>query len=162
MRGGPRRIPAATLAPGADRIARASRSTSTAASKQDTRSACSRAARPHPQNFREGRNATRAQPDENRAGHRPEIYFRLAERFAAAGTRIDRLAKTLRVHITRNWRGKPLVSHEVIINLIASTATKTGLKIRAALDRGSYPTGVAIDEEQLAAVNLKRADFHGD
>jgi len=65
-------------------------------------------------------------------------------------------------HITQNWRGRPLISHEVIINLIASTATKTGLKIRAALDRGSYPTGVAIAEEQLAAVNLKRADFHGE
>ena len=65
-------------------------------------------------------------------------------------------------HITQNWRGQPLVSHEVIINLIASTATKTGLKIRAALDRGSYPTGVAIAEEQLAAVNLKRDAFHGD
>jgi len=65
-------------------------------------------------------------------------------------------------HITQNWRGQPLVSHEVIINLIANTATKTGLKIRAALDRGSYPTGVAIAEEQLAAVNLKRAAFHGD
>ncbi len=65
-------------------------------------------------------------------------------------------------HITQNWRGRPLVSHEVIINLIASTATKTGLKIRAAMDRGSYPTGVAIAEAQLAAVNLKRADFHGE
>lgn len=65
-------------------------------------------------------------------------------------------------HITQNWRGRPLVSHDVIINLIASTKTKTGLKIRAALDRGSYPTGVAIPDEQLAAVNLKRADFHGD
>ncbi|MHB9001119.1 MAG: ISAzo13 family transposase [Thermoanaerobaculia bacterium] len=65
-------------------------------------------------------------------------------------------------HITQNWRGQPLISHEVIINLIASTATKNGLKIRAALDRGSYPTGVAVAEEQLAAVNLKRADFHGD
>ena len=89
--------PGGNLAPAADRIARASRSTSTVASKQDKRSACSRTARPHPQNFREGRNATRAQPDQNRAGHRPEIYFRLAERFAAAGTRIDRLAKTVRV-----------------------------------------------------------------
>ena len=65
-------------------------------------------------------------------------------------------------HITQNWRGRPLVSHQVIINLIASTATKTGLKIRAAMDRGSYPTGVAIAEAQLAAVNLKRADFHGE
>ena len=65
-------------------------------------------------------------------------------------------------HITQNWRGQPLVSHEVIINLIAHTTTKTGLKIRAALDRGRYPTGVAIAADELAAVNLKRADFHGD
>jgi hypothetical protein len=65
-------------------------------------------------------------------------------------------------HITQNWRGKPLVSHDIIINLIASTATKTGLKIRAELDRGSYPTGVAVADEELASVNLKRANFHGE
>ena len=65
-------------------------------------------------------------------------------------------------HITQNWRGKPLVSHDIIINLIASTATKTGLRIRAELDRGSYPTGVAVADEELASVNLKRANFHGE
>jgi Rhodopirellula transposase DDE domain len=65
-------------------------------------------------------------------------------------------------HITQNWRGKPLVSHDVIINLIASTATKSGLKIRAELDRGSYPTGVAVADEELASVNMKRANFHGE
>jgi Rhodopirellula transposase DDE domain len=65
-------------------------------------------------------------------------------------------------HITQNWRGKPLISHEVIINLIAHTTTKTGLKIRAALDQGRYPTGVEIAAKDLAAVNLKRADFHGE
>lgn len=65
-------------------------------------------------------------------------------------------------HITQNWRGQPLVSHEVIINLIAGTATRTGLKIRAELDRGSYPTGIAVPDAQFATINLKRADFHGD
>jgi hypothetical protein len=65
-------------------------------------------------------------------------------------------------HITQNWRGKPLISHEVIINLIAHTATKTGLRIRAGLDRSQYPTGVPVAPEEFAAVNLKRADFHGD
>jgi hypothetical protein len=65
-------------------------------------------------------------------------------------------------HITENWRGKPLISHDIIINLIASTATKAGLKIRAELDRGSYPTGVAVADEELASINLKRASFHGD
>ena len=65
-------------------------------------------------------------------------------------------------HITRNWRGRPLVSHEVIINLIANTTTRTGLKIRAALDTGIYPTGITVTDEELAALNLKRADFHGE
>jgi hypothetical protein len=65
-------------------------------------------------------------------------------------------------HITQNWRGKPLVSHEIIINLIAGTATNAGLKIRAELDRGSYPIGVAVADKELAAVNLKRGSFHGD
>jgi len=65
-------------------------------------------------------------------------------------------------HITQNWRGRPLISHEVIINLIAGTTTRTGLKIRAELDRGSYPTGIVVPDAQLATVNLKRADFHGD
>ncbi|MGH8656853.1 MAG: ISAzo13 family transposase, partial [Gammaproteobacteria bacterium] len=60
-------------------------------------------------------------------------------------------------HITQNWRGRPLVSHEVIINLIANTPTRTGLKIRAELDSGHYPTGITVSDEDLAAVNLKRA-----
>ena len=65
-------------------------------------------------------------------------------------------------HITRNWRGRPLVSHEVIIQLIANTTTQAGLKIRAALDTGHYPTGLSVTDAELAALNLKRADFHGE
>jgi Rhodopirellula transposase DDE domain len=65
-------------------------------------------------------------------------------------------------HITQNWRGRPLVSHELIINLIASTVTQTGLSIHAELDPGTYPTGIKVTDEQLAAVNLQRADFHGE
>ena len=65
-------------------------------------------------------------------------------------------------NITRNWRGRPLVSHEVIIKLIANTTTKTGLKIQAGLDTGIYPTGITVTDEELAALNLKRADFHGE
>src|SRR5271169_118341 len=62
-------------------------------------------------------------------------------------------------HITRNWRGRPLVSHEVIVSLIANTTTQTGLKIRAALDTGSYPTGLSVTDQEFAALNLKRAEF---
>jgi hypothetical protein len=65
-------------------------------------------------------------------------------------------------HITQNWRGRPLVSHEVIVSLIASTATDRGLTIRAALDRGRYPTGVKVSDEELAAVNMTPHEFHGD
>jgi transposase len=65
-------------------------------------------------------------------------------------------------HITQNWRGRPLVSHEVIINLIAATTTQTGLKIQAELDTSRYPTGVKVSDEELAMVNLQPDAFHGD
>ena len=65
-------------------------------------------------------------------------------------------------HITQNWRGRPLISHEVILQLIANTTTKTGLKIYAELDSGCYPIGIKVSDAELAALHLKRADFHGD
>ena len=65
-------------------------------------------------------------------------------------------------HITQNWRGRPLVSHEVIIQLIANTKTQAGLKIRAELDAGRYPTGIKVTDAELATLNLHRADFHGE
>lgn len=64
--------------------------------------------------------------------------------------------------ISLNWRGQPLVSHEVIVNLIGSTRTRTGLTIRAALDTDTYPTGVKVSDEDLSKVNLTRASFHGE
>jgi hypothetical protein len=64
--------------------------------------------------------------------------------------------------ISINWRGKPLVSHEVIINLIAATTTKTGLAVYARLDDREYPKGIEVSDEQLAAVNLHPHDFHSD
>ncbi len=65
-------------------------------------------------------------------------------------------------HITLNWRGRPLTSHEVIVNSIAATTTRTGLTVRAELDPGSYPTGTEISDAQMAAVPLARHRFHGD
>jgi transposase len=64
--------------------------------------------------------------------------------------------------VSLNWRGKPLESLEVIINLIAATTTTTGLKIFARLDTGSYERGLEITDEQLASVNITRHAFHGD
>ena len=88
-----------------------------------------------------------------------EIHVR---HFPPGTSKWNKIEHRMFCHITQNWRGKPLISHEVIINLIAGTATRKGLKIRAQLDKGSYPTGVPVTDEDFAAVNLKRADFHGD
>lgn len=65
-------------------------------------------------------------------------------------------------HITRNWRGRPLESLEVIVNLIASTTTVKGLRVRAALDTDRYPTGIKIDDATMAALHLTPERFHGD
>jgi transposase len=65
-------------------------------------------------------------------------------------------------YISQNWRGKPLISHEVIVNLIAATTTKTGLKVRCQLDTQSYPKGIVVSDDELAQVNLQPADFHGE
>ncbi|MEA2230960.1 MAG: hypothetical protein QOD83_776 [Solirubrobacteraceae bacterium] len=64
--------------------------------------------------------------------------------------------------IAKNWRGRPLVSHEVIINSIAATTTDTGLRVYAQLDARDYPQGIDVTDQELAAVNLHRDDFHGE
>jgi hypothetical protein len=64
--------------------------------------------------------------------------------------------------ITQNWRGKPLVSQQAIVNLIASTTTKTGLTVRAALDTNVYETGIKVSDEQMAKLHIRPADFHGE
>jgi len=65
-------------------------------------------------------------------------------------------------HITKNWRGRPLVSHETIVSLIAAATTEKGLKIRAGLDTGKYPIGVKVSDQDLATMALERAAFHGE
>jgi transposase len=65
-------------------------------------------------------------------------------------------------HITMNWRGRPLVSHQVVVELIAATRTATGLEVEAQLDRGSYPTKVKVSKEQMKQVRLKPHEFHGE
>ena len=64
--------------------------------------------------------------------------------------------------ITMNWRGRPLISHEVIVNLIASTKTRSGLKVRAELDNAEYPKGLVVSDDDFAAIKLERNEFHGD
>jgi hypothetical protein len=65
-------------------------------------------------------------------------------------------------HITENWRARPLVSLEVIVNLIANTKTEKGLTIQAALDSKSYPKGLTVGKEEMAQIKLQPAEFHGE
>jgi hypothetical protein len=74
----------------------------------------------------------------------------------------NRIEHRLFSFITGNWRGKPLVSHKVIVQLIAATTTKTGLKVRCELDKNIYPAGVKVSNAELEAVNLTRHEFHGE
>jgi hypothetical protein len=64
--------------------------------------------------------------------------------------------------ITQNWRGRPLVSYQAIVQLIAATTTKTGLKVRCELDTNAYPKGIKITDAEMKALNLHRHDFHGE
>jgi transposase len=64
--------------------------------------------------------------------------------------------------ISMNWRGKPLLSYQVIVSLIAATTTQAGLRVEAALDRNKYPAGVKVPDTELQRVKLKPARFHGD
>jgi hypothetical protein len=65
-------------------------------------------------------------------------------------------------HITQNWRGRPLVSQAVIVNLIGDTTTETGLTINAELDPNTYENGIKVSDAEIATVQLKQHKFHGD
>lgn len=65
-------------------------------------------------------------------------------------------------HISKNWRGHPLTSHEVVVNLIAGTTTQMGLKINAKIDQRIYRTGIKIHEDKMAKLKIQRAEFHGE
>jgi len=64
--------------------------------------------------------------------------------------------------ISQNWRGKPLISHEVIINLIAATTTAAGLAVKSKLDTNTYPAGLKVSDQQMAELQLRKDKFHGD
>lgn len=65
-------------------------------------------------------------------------------------------------YISMNWRGQPLVSHEVIINLIAGTTTRKGLKVHAELDDSLYPAGIKVSDDEFKQIHLTRNTFHGE
>jgi transposase len=93
--------------------------------------------------------------------NRLEMPLRVCH-FPPGTSKWNKIEHRMFCHITQNWRGRPLVSHDVVINLIANTATAQGLKIKAELDRRQYPTGIKVTDEQLARIHLKPFRFHGD
>jgi len=72
----------------------------------------------------------------------------------------NKIEHRLLAHITMNWRGHPLTSHDVVLNLINSTTTRQGLKVHAEEDTGHYPTGVKLSDEDMKKINLKKHNFH--
>jgi hypothetical protein len=82
--------------------------------------------------------------------------------FPPGTSKWNKIEHRLFAQITENWRGRPLVSHDVVVNLIGSTTTTTGLRVRAALDPTRYPTKQVVSDDAFARVQLHPAPFHGE
>ena len=92
-----------------------------------------------------------------------ETGLELAVRHFPPGTsKWNKIEHRLFAAISQNWRGKPLISHEVVVNLIAATTTTTGLKVRSALDRNDYPVGLKVSDAEMALLHIRKATFHGE
>jgi hypothetical protein len=108
-------------------------------------------------------------------GYRPRLWKRELQKLADdTGLRItvchfppgtskwNKIEHRMFSRITENWRGRPLTSLEVIVNLIANTTTRTGLTIQAALDNNTYAKGISVSDDEMSAMQIKPADFHGE
>jgi hypothetical protein len=84
------------------------------------------------------------------------------EPFAAGTSKWNKIEHRLFAFITMNWRGKPLVSHQVIIQLIGATTTETGLKVCCEIDANRYPKGVKVTDLKMRAIDITRDEFHGE
>jgi hypothetical protein len=65
-------------------------------------------------------------------------------------------------HITNNWRGRPLLSRQIVVNLIGSVTTAQGLRVRAEIDEKTYDAGIKVTDEERATVSIERDEFHGE
>ena len=82
--------------------------------------------------------------------------------FPPGTSKWNKIEHRLFSHITMNWRGRPLISHQVVVELIAATTTATGLEVEAHLDTQSYPTKIKVSDEQMSRLRLKPHTFHGE
>ena len=74
----------------------------------------------------------------------------------------NRIEHRLFAFITQNWRGKPLLTHQVIVQLIANTTTDTGLTVKCRIDQNDYEKGIKVSDAEMARLNITPADFHGE
>jgi Rhodopirellula transposase DDE domain len=81
---------------------------------------------------------------------------------AGLSRRFHKIEHRLFSHISMNWRGRPLTSHETIINLIGATTTTTGLTVTAQLDTAAYPTGVKVTDREMKQLPIIRDSWHGE
>jgi DDE family transposase len=74
----------------------------------------------------------------------------------------NKIAHKLFSFISQNWRGKPLLSYQAIVQLIAATTTRTGLNVKCEIDHARYPAGVQVTDAEMAAINFTPHEFHGE
>ncbi len=84
------------------------------------------------------------------------------DHFPPGTSKWNKIEHRLFSFITKNWRGQPLVSHQAVVNLISHTSTKTGLKVKAWLDRSNYEVGKKVSDEEMERIKMKRHEFHGE
>jgi len=82
--------------------------------------------------------------------------------FPPGTSKWNKIEHRLFSYISANWRGRPLTSLVTIVNLIAATTTATGLRVRAEIDKGKYPQGREVSDEEMAQIRLRPSRFHGD
>jgi hypothetical protein len=82
--------------------------------------------------------------------------------FPPGTSKWNKIEHRMFAYITQNWRGRPLLTHEVIVNLIGSTTTRRGLRIKAELDTNTYEKGIKVSEKEMEGINLTRSAFHGE
>ena len=108
-------------------------------------------------------------------GHRARLWKRELQRladelnltiqvchFPPGTSKWNKIEHRMFCHITANWRGRPLVSRQVVVNLIGNTRTREGLQIKAALDENTYAKGIKVSDEELASLAIERDEFHGE
>ena len=82
--------------------------------------------------------------------------------FPPGTSKWNKIEHRLFCHITNNWRGRPLLTREVVVNLIGNVSTTQGLKVRAELDENVYEAGIKVSDAELAEVAIERDEFHGE